>query len=505
MTIKQNNKGSIYIITLVITTLFMSLGITAITFVLSQSKLANQQYFKAKAFNIAEAGTEYYRWHLAHATEDFHDGTGAPGPYLHEYADADGIQIGNFTLDIQAPPPGSTVVEVESNGIYNKKPKLVKTVKTVLGRPSFTNYAVVANDNMRFGEGTEVFGPIHSNYGLRFDGLAHNIVSSSEITYDDPDHGGNEEWAVHTHLSPADQDPPVPMAQRTDVFEAGREVDAGTINFTSISGELVKLQTAADNNGIYLSDSGAEGYRVHFRTDHKIEIYKVNSQQVCQKQTCIWVWCWWTNYTSENLWSVNQEEAFSYKGVTSSELDIPSNGLIFIEDDVWVDGQIDGDRVTIVAAKTPYSTGNANIITNDDLLYTNYDGSDAIGLIAQNDIIAGFYSQDNLRVDAAMIAQKGNIGRNYYPMANSGTFNPAGCNNYYVRDSFTNYGSIASNQRYGYAFVCGTGGAPACAPCGTTSSGYCNRNLLYDDSFYFAPPPYFPATDQYRIITWEQY
>lgn len=499
----SNYQGSIYILTAVITTLFLSLGITAISFVLSQTKLANQQYYRAKAFHIAEAGTEYYRWHLAHAAEDFQDGTGAPGPYLHNYTDADGIEIGEFTLDIQAPPPGSTVVEIQSEGISNKRPKLTRTLKTILGRPSFTNYAVVANDNMRFGEGTEVYGPIHSNYGIRFDGLAHNVVSSSEETYDDPDHSGADEWAVHTHIDPIDQEPPTPIAQRADIFEAGREVDVGSINFTSISGELDNLQAAAATNGIYLSDSGAEGYRVHFRTDQKVEIYRVTSQKTCQRQVCIWIWCWWTNYTSNSLWSADQQESFDYQGTNSANLDIPANGLIFIEDDVWVDGQIDGNRITLVAAKTPYSTGNANIITNNDLLYTNYDGTDTIGLIAQNDILAGFYSEDDLRVDAAIIAQKGNVGRNYYP-ASTDTFNPDGCNENYVRDTFTNYGSIGSNQRYGYAYVCGTGGAPACAPCGTTSSGYCYRNLLYDDSLYFAPPPYFPATDQYRIITWEQ-
>ncbi len=502
-------RGSIYIPAIVIITFFMSLGLTVMTYVLTQSRLATQELYRAKAFQIADAGIEYYRWHLAHAQEDFQDGTGAPGPYTHEYTDADGNHIGQFKLTIVAPPVGSTVVDITAHGNSDERTKLTRSVRSVLGRPSFTNYAVVANDNMRFGEGTEVFGPIHSNYGLRFDGVAYNVVSSSEITYDDPDHSGGEEWAVHTHIDPIDSLPPVnpqppyDLPSRPDVFEAGREVDAKGINFTSISAELDDLQAAADVNGIYLTDSGGEGYHITFNSDGTVSIYKVDSQKTCLRQVCFFFFCWWTNYTSTNLWSVDQQSSFEYNGEDSANLPMPTNGLIFVEDDVWVDGQIDGSRVTVVAAKTPYSTGNANIITNSELRYTNYDGTDAIGLIAQNNIYAGFYSDDNFRVDAAMIAQKGMVGRPYYP-ASSGTFSPASCNDQYVRDTFSNYGAIATNQRYGYAYVCGESGAPACAPCGTTASGYCYRNLLYDDNFYFSPPPFFPATDQYRVITWEE-
>jgi len=498
----KNQSGSILIPLMIVVILFVSLGIIAVTYILTQSRLANHQKYKEMSFQIAEAGIEYYRWHLAHDQEDFQDGTGAPGPYVHEYKDADGNMIGQFSLDITPPNAGSTVVDIKSTGNITSKPKITKTLNVILGRPSFTNFAVVANDNMRFGEGTEVYGPIHSNYGIRFDGLAHNVVSSSEIIYNDPDHGGGDEWAVHTHVTPIDPLPPTPIPSRPDVFEVGREVDQGGVSFTSISGELDNLQAEAAANGIYLSDSGAEGYQVHFRTDDKVEIYRITSQQTCLREVCIWIWCWWTNYTGSSLWSIGAKETFDYQGEDSGNLDMPTNGLFFIEDDVWVDGQIDGSRVTVVAAKTPYSTGNANIITNNDLLYTNYDGTDAIGLIAQSNVYAGFYSEDDLRVDAALIAQKGRVGRLYYPNS-SGTFNPAGCGDNYVKDTFTNFGSVGTNQRYGYAYVCG-GSSPPCAPCGTTSSGYCYRNLLYDDNFYFAPPPFFPSTDQYRVITWEE-
>ncbi|MFA5134616.1 MAG: hypothetical protein WC505_02395 [Patescibacteria group bacterium] len=491
--------GNIYIPLLITITLFTSLGTAGLTYVISQNKLTNHEKFREMSFQLAEAGVEYYRWHLAHAQKDFQDGTGALGPYVHDYTDADGNSFGQFTLDITAPRSGSTVVAIASTGSTDLKPNVLKTVNVVLGRPSVTNFAVVANDNMRFGEGTEVFGPIHSNFGLRFDGLAHNVVSSTEISYDDPDSddctSGNE-WAVHTCLAPPDPTPPTPWPTRTDVFEVGREVDAGNVNFAGMTGNLNEIASEADTSGIYLTDSGDEGYHVHFNTNDTVDIYRVTSQATCLKR----VWFWWVNYTSTNLWSIGTEESFIYEGADSVGLNMPSNGLIFIEDHVWVDGQVDGQRVTVIAAEEPYSTGSANVLITDDVLYTTYDGTDAIGLIAQENIYAGFYSEDDLRVDAALIAQNGTAGRPYYPQS-SGTFSPANCNQNYTRDAFTNYGAIASNDRYGFAYV---GTNYTCPDGHTTASGYCDRDLIYDDEFYFAPPPYFPTTDQYRVITWEQ-
>src|SRR5580692_7644023 len=48
----------------------------------------------AQAQAIAEAGVNYYEWHLAYAPEDFQDGTGHTGPYAHTYYNKDGIDIG---------------------------------------------------------------------------------------------------------------------------------------------------------------------------------------------------------------------------------------------------------------------------------------------------------------------------------------------------------------------------------------------------------------------------
>jgi hypothetical protein len=167
----------------------------------------------------------------------------------------------------------------------------------------------------------------------------------------------------------------------------------------------------------------------------------------------------------------------------ASGVSIPANGLIFVEDDVWVRGQISTARVTIASGRFPVNSNTyASITVNNDLKYTNYDGTDVISLMTQKNINAGLRSEDDLQVDAALVAQNGRVGRYYYESA---------CGSEYQRSVISLYGMIASNQRYGFAYTDGT--------------GYTTRNLTYDGYLLYGPPPSFPITaSQYDIISWEE-
>lgn len=435
---------------------------------------------REKAFQIAEAGLDYYRWHLAKWPSDFKDGTGGPGPYIHDFEDEDGNIIGHFDLMVATSTNGSSIVTVTSEGHYTAGEfEAKRTLRARYAIPSLAKYAAVTNADIRFGEGTEVYGPVHSNGGIRFDGLAHNVVSSSLTQYNDPDHTGSNEHAVHTHVSPADPLPPTTIPSRPDVFEAGREVGVPSYSFSALTTSISTLRsTTLAGNGTYLAPSSASGYEIILKTDDTYDLYRVTSltstPSECDNQSA-----------SQNGWGTWSIDTKTLIGNYA----FPSNGLIFVEDHVWVSGQVDGARLTIAAARFPVSSGNnRNIIVNNDLVYTNYDGTDAVALISQNHLVVGLESEDDLKIDAALVAQSGQVGRFYY--AHQGSGNSA-CDGFAVRNSIELYGMIATNLRYGFAY--------------TDDTGYGLRSITYDSNLLYNPPPFFPlASSQYETISWEE-
>jgi len=426
---------------------------------------------QAQAFMTAEAGIEYYRWHLAHAKKDYTDGTNMPGPYVHVLNNKDGIAIGNFSLDIIKPQVGSTVVTVNSTGTVNINPDVQKIIEARMAIPSFAKYAAVIGSAVRFGQGTDLYGPVHSNGGIRMDGIAHNLVTSSVATYDDPDHSGAIEYGVHTHIAPVDNLPPATVQNRPDIFMAGRFYPVAPADFVGITQDFSAMKSEAISSGSYWGPSNSNGYEIVLKTNDTYDLYKVtalnSAPSGCTNSQ---------NQTGWGTWSVKTRTSLGNKP-------FPLNGVLFVEDHVWVSGQINTARITIASGKFPDNPSTrTSITTNANLKYTTYDGGDVIALVAQQNINVGLTSADVLRVDAALMAQNGRVGRFYYSSS---------CGTSYKRASMTSYGMIASNQRYGWAYTDGT--------------GYTTRIIIYDANLLYAPPPSFPLTaDYYTPIYWNE-
>lgn len=486
--LKKEIRGSIILQVLVFSTIAIVILGGLINFssgsiISSKKTLLNEQ-----ALQIAESGIDYYRWHLSHAPNDFKDGTNNSGPYTHQFFDKDGNQIGSFVLQITPPQTGFSLVKIKSTGNLLEDSSISRSIEAQFAIPSFAKYAVISNNNLRFGESTEVFGPIHSNQGIRFDGLSHNLVSSSLPSYDDPDHFGAIEFGVHTHRDIPPQTgtnetfrpleaPPNSISARNDIFEIGRLFPVPSVDFAGITSDLSSMKTKAQANSRYFPSSGVLGYYILLKNDDTFDLYKVNQlttiTTTCQNNSDIGQSGW-------GVWSIRSgNSAKTFVGNYS----FPSDGIVFVEDNLWVDGNINTARLTIASGKFPDSPATRTSINiNNNLTYTNYDGSDVLGLIAQGNVNVGLVSEDNLRIDAALIAQNGRVGRYYYAQQ---------CTPYDTRNSLTLYGMIASNQRYGFAY---SGGG-----------GYLTRNIRYDPNLLYGPPPSFPlTTDQYQIISWQE-
>lgn len=486
-----SRRGQLLIQTLVLSALSVVFISVLTNLAVFNIDIAKRSYYSEVAFQTAEAGIEYYRWHLAHAPSDFQDGTGGPGPYVHEFKDKDLVRIGQFSLDITPPSLGSTLVTILSTATVDAEPSAIRKIRVRLAIPSLAKYATVAGDKMRFGEGTEVFGLIHSNDGIRFDGVANNLVTSAKASYDDQDHdeSGQDklEFGVHTHRDPPPSTnipssyrplevPPNPVQNRPEVFRAGRQFPVPAFDFVGLTADLADIKTDAETAGRYFASSGVLGYEVVLRPNNTFEVYKVTAT-MASPNNCSY------SSTGWGTWSIT---ATSSAGLANPYA-IPANGAVFFEDHVWVSGLVNVARITIASGRFPESPStNTDITVNNDLRYTNYDGQDVVSLIAQRSVNIGLKSENDLRIDAALVAKNGRVGRHYYR---------SDCGTEYKRNNITLYGSIATNQRYGFSWSCS----------GVYCSGYASRTIMYDANLLYGPPPSFPLiSDEYELISWEE-
>ena len=452
----SNQKGGILITTLVFTLIFVFIAGGLLSLVSQQQKIGSQSEALALAVQIAEAGANYYRWHLAHALEDYADGTGQTGcnpcgPYLHPYYDPGGTLIGYFELLITPPDPtypGSTIVKIKSTGWTLTHPNSERYVAVSVGRPSLARFTTVVNGNISYGSTAETFGPVHANGGIKFDGVAHNLMTSALSTY-----WYESDWRDGVWTSQPDE---------TEVFLAGKDFPVPPVDFTGFTQDLNTMETYAGSDGVLLGPSGFAGYHIQLQTDGTFRWRIVQATQgSCNGELTGGIASYSGNWTT---------------------VPIPDNGLVFAKDNVWVDGTVNASRVTIVAAKDPLDTGTADVFLNNDLLYTAKDGTDVVGVIAQRNVIIGLYSEDDLEIDAILIAKN---GRRYRPDYGS-TFT---CGPTSVRDNFVLYGSTITNL------------TPYMS---SGSSGYQNRSYIYDPNTLYAPPPFFPTTGEYDFISWEE-
>lgn len=471
---KIKSKGLILINVLVFSVIAITVTVALINWAAAMIKSTTQLSAREQAFHIAEAGIEYYRWHLAHSPKDFYDGNSpsVPGPYIHDFQNKEGNTIGQYSLTITPPFAGSNVVTVISQGTVSSTPGVSRKIKATFAIPSFAQYSMVSDDFINIGEGTNVYGAVHSNSGVRFDGIAHNIVTSARKSFVDIENGNSERFGVYTTSGNDDPSPPNEVPNRPDVFMAGRQFPVPAIDFSGMTNTLSFIKAEAQRAGRYFAPSGAAGYHVILKTNDTFDLYKVirikNPSESCERNG---------SYQSGwGTWSV-QDQIFL------QNYTFPANGTIFFEDDVWVDGKIRTAKVTIAAGKFPDSPSmRKNIIVNNNLLYTNYDGQDVIALIAQGNITTGLISSYDLRIDAALIAQNGRVGRFYYSTA---------CGTEKDRNSITLYGMIGTKGKYGFGYE--------------DSSGYDIRNLTYDQNLLYYPPPNFPlVSDQYAMISWDE-
>jgi hypothetical protein len=441
----EKKPGSYLPVVLMASVIFMAFSMAIITLSMSNVKIANLHNKKITSMSIAEAGINYYLWHLAHNNEDYCDGQACVGsspygPYTHNYTDATGNVLGTYELFITPPSPGQSSVTVKSVGKVNGESP-IRTVITTIGMPSFTKYTLLVNgEQLWVGSGEKITGTVHVNdSGMYNEGEVTGDASSTELEYNSWNWGSQ------------------PGIAGPGVYGGSKLYPVPRIDFNQVDVDVKTIRDDAKDNGKgdYYDNapSGSSGYHVVLKTN-SYDLYKV------------------TNFNNTGL------------NITAETLlgnhNYPEEGIIFLEDNIWINGIIDNQKITVIAAD-PEKNGNQRkrIVIPDLIRYTNLDGSDKIGLITQTDILVARTAPDNMEIDAAMIAKDGEIKIKDYTGLHKGHMKV--------------YGSMAHNT--GLVWTYDQGG---------DWTGYRTTETIIDQSNILNPPPMFPLTGTYVILSWRE-
>jgi len=421
-----------------------------------------------QALSIAEAGINYYLWHLSHNNQDYCDGEacsgeGPYGPYTHTYKNTTGEVLGSYAITITKPQGSSTVVSIRSDGLTTSGEQ--RTVVATLGIPSFSQYSFISNHQAWFGNTESTNGLVHSNGGIRYDGTANGVVSSAVQTYTPGSCFGGDGQV------------------KNGIWGSGGptsywQFPVPQVDFNQLTSDLKDLQTAAQEGGIYLptllNNQGQKtysGYAVRFNAGNTITVGKVTAKldHAGLSSSCV---------KHSHYKSLIQSTVWE-----STNRNLPTNGVIFVADNAWVWGTV-GSRVTLASGRFPDTTStNTNIFLQNDITYTVKDGTVALGLISQGDLLVNSAAESDLNIDAYLLSQKGKVFMPYYP------------NNQAIKDKITVYGGIASYSWWTWSWVNNSN---------QVISGYQNTVQTYDNYLALNPPPYFPTTGSFAILSWKE-
>jgi hypothetical protein len=466
----QKEGGYIVISVLVFGTIFVLLGSVLVGFIFTQNKASRYKNVDQAAFEIAEAGLDYYKWFLAHYPEDYQNGTGQPGPYVVPYEDPEGGTIGEFELSInpvlQCGEP--TTINIDSTGRSFEDTSRDRVIHAQYARPSVAEYAYILNANVWAGADRIINGRYHSNGGIRMDGTNDSTVSSAQET-----------WLCTSQFGCSGGG-----QTRDGVFGAGSgsnlwRFPLPQIDFVGITTDLVNLKSLAQAQGRYFArishQANRYGYHLVFQSNGTFNMYRVTGVVTVPGSPDGGSW-------------VNESHIISSQQLIGN-YSVPSScSVVFVEDKLWVDGTIDG-KFMLAAARVADANAIADVILPGNLVYETQDGTDGLTVISDGSILLPLTTPDDMTINGIFIAQSGRFGRNHYSTSQlSSSYDP-----YVFRNSLTVKGTIVSHDREGTKWVSGS----------TPVSGFLVRTNTYDRKLAQNPPPFTPyISDEYRFIEW---
>lgn len=393
----NKKNGIIIVYVLVFGTIFLVLLGGTLNFILWQLKQFQQKISWNEALEIAESGVEYYKWCLNNNIE-------ANCPKEKDYFDPMGNLIGRFSLVASSTKScGKTLQEeIESTGWTFSFPDLKRKVRAIYARESVGKYSYVLNSNVYIGPDHEIKGPYHSNGGIRMDGENQSIISSAQQEWICDSSFGCSASATQCYTSPlcrVENSKCVCPGVFTTTQNSNPDLfdfPVASFDFVGITVDLAEIKNISQSGGIYLPpsttiNSQAKGYHIKLKNNNTFEVWII------------------TNLT--RLWAYSLEEGWHWDYFTIKNeylyntYTIPySCSVIFIEDNIWLEGEING-KISLASANLITPNLDTDVILVGNINYSSKDSTNGFGLIAERNILIGPQSPNQMELNGIFIAQ----------------------------------------------------------------------------------------------------
>lgn len=466
----KNIKGFTAIYVFVFGSIFLILIGGTLNYIILQLRFSERRIAWSSALHVAEAGIGYYRWCLNHEIED-------ECQLDKNYVDSSGQVAGSFSINATfSQSCGQTVKRtIVSTGSVSRFSDVRRKIEVAYARPSVAQYSYVLNSDVWIGNDHDINGPYHSNGGIRMDGENQSIMTSARDEWICTSSFGCSSCPTANGCYMSGSNCTCPGVFTTtangkpDLFSFPYE----TFDFTGITVDLAQIKAAAQSSGVYLPksttlDSTADGYHIIFNADGTFTVKIITDLSSTYAYNLDEGWHY-------DYLTINNE--YSYNTYT-----IPSScSAIFAEDNVWIEGEINGTRTVLASANLIDANVDTSAALINNMDYHLNDGTEAFALVAEKNVLIGPQSPDNMVLRGIYIAQKGFFSRNHYPSN--------------FRNSLRIYGTVVSDGRVGTQWTSG----------GTIVSGYSQRESFYDPNLIFNSPPFMPIiSSDFSIYKWEE-
>ena len=449
---KQATFGGTLIMTLAVVIMFVVIFSSLAGLVSRQFRAGNRAVKQETAFQIAEAGLNDGRWRLVHNDED-------TSTLSKDVSDPFGGVLGSYEVTFEK-HAGAKLFTLTSVGVTNTPIQETVTLEAQYGIPSVAQYALVSNENLFISPNGEVAGKVHANGGVRMDGQSDSSVTSAVATYVCPIHHG------------------CALEEKPGVWGSGEDESlwdfpVAPIDYAGMILDFIDMKSDAQTAGSYYGPSDNEGYHIVFNDDNTYTLYEVLARRAPIP-----------SYLPDTDFQTLSHDILTELIVGTYT--IPAEGIILVEDDVWIEGEI-RSHVTLGAAVFPdHPSTRPDIILNGDISYGDVrDGTRMFAAISQGNIYIPFYAaEEKLELDGAYIAQHGRVARRHYVGLEA---------EHITKDELEVYGMIASNQEPIFSWEV----------LSDPVSGYIDVELSYDPHLLFGPPPLIPDSGDYALRSWE--